>query len=295
MSRILLNNNFKLLKVRSLGHESVVDRLCYDELDSNTEVAEFRKKIVSAILANELYKSHNSGLLIPTSSRFYSHGRSMSDKPDFADVLRHLELKLRIKEFECEERHLKMGAIRFKLLNVIPYQIMIFIEIEPGTVLLMARMLPKLYQVATDFLVNDIGSLISPVELSDVFLKNTLNSTIEELGSSLVGELELAFANIKTTNNALNQIIINVPATDVDKFPKTDFTSSLFGYLRKSTALDFEQLRLTKIRCNLYLFLSEGRLRFTNELSFAPFFDESDPRPSLWPFVLSICDLCMSK
>ncbi|KAH3661663.1 hypothetical protein OGAPHI_006513 [Ogataea philodendri] len=281
-----------LFQLRSLAHESLVDRLCYNELDSNPEIDAFKKKIVAAILANDLYKSSNPGQLIPASSRFYANGRSTSDKPDFADVLRHLEVRARIKEFEYESHSLRLGLLRYRLPNVLPFQVSVFIEVQPGVMLFMTKSLPKLHHVTTDFLVNDLGCLISPVRLDDAFLKEILDSTIEELDSAAVGELELAFANIKTTNNALSQLVINVPRADVAKFPKTNFSAALFEHLRKNTAIDFQKLQLTKIRCDLYLFLAEGRLRFNSELGFQPYVDEEDPRPSLWPFLMRICDLC---
>ncbi|ODV87860.1 hypothetical protein CANARDRAFT_53198 [[Candida] arabinofermentans NRRL YB-2248] len=300
MSKIFLNSTFKVFKLQYIpdAQGSVIDRICYDELQYNPEIDLIRKKLVNTILVEELYKGHDfirGSSLIPSTSRLYNNGRKDAKEiPDFGEVYSQLQIRVKINQLEHSDRVLKIGHFRFKLPKIIPAQLLILIETEPGVILVLTKIQPKLLSVIVDHFINSLGCLMNSLNLPSSLLKELLNETVKGVESNRVGDLELSFNGIPTSNGTLNSLLINVQHQDIGKFDDGEsFVESLYDHLRKQTAVDFNQLSLRKIRCRLFFMMSEGKIRFTSDMSFLPDPQSyDDDRPTIWVVMFQLCDLC---
>ncbi|QPG74736.1 hypothetical protein FOA43_002069 [Brettanomyces nanus] len=306
MSRIFLNQNYRLFKVRPLPKvldeqlpdsdsyvSSIVDTLCNDEYGDNPFLTDLKRQLASTILTNEMYKTENltaaASSLIPLNSRLYSNGRSTNDKLNIVEILHNLRLRKKINHVIYDQVKIKVGHLRFQFLDLIPVQIFIFIEIEPTEVLLLTKALPKMQNVIAHYLVNQLGCLFEPLKLSDEFLRSTVDTSVKLANRHEdIGGMELMFSSIQTKGNALNSIALNVESQDIAKFmDRKGFMHNICEYMQTETSIDFSQLALTRLRSELFLLGADGRLRLSSLLSFRSDPEKfADDRPTIWALLM---------
>ncbi|GMG29645.1 unnamed protein product [Ambrosiozyma monospora] len=311
MSKVFLDKNFRIFRLQQLpsttrDEDTVIDSLCRDSY--NTNVQQLKKKLANCILSNGFYKpllrsQSSTGDLISTTehnvSRLYNDGRFLNDKVELSDILQHLLVRPKTTELEYEGKSLKIGHFRFKFLNVIPVQFLILIEVEPGVMLLMMKCMSKLSSVIVDFFINDLGCLFNPLRLSNEFISEILNNTMASIIEvNKIGALEMVYNKIKTTNNSLNSMMLNLENQDLHFFINNEktFLDTFYEHLFAQSAIHFDMIQLTRIRCKLYFFSCEGLIRFSSDMSFLPYPEtQDDVRPSIWPLLHKLCNLCLSS
>ncbi|OWB54968.1 hypothetical protein B5S28_g830 [[Candida] boidinii] len=342
MSRIFLNSTFKLYKLEYLPdteasattESSLIDSFCDDDEFSNQHLDTLSKLISNCILVNGFYKKETGSLLpsrnpVSSSSSILFDDTNKNSTATFQYILSNLAIRIKSSELEVDGRKFKIGHFRFKYLKSLPIQIFILLEIRPGLILLFSKSLPKLNQLLIDYFVNELGCIIETINLSNDFLHKVFNDSIKNLVSYTkgnhsdlekihlirsLGDLELSFLNIKTINNNLNSIILNIKNKDIllflktlensqqraeinedeDEVKKLDIVSQIYSYLIENTSIDFNTLKLSRLKTDLFLISSDGKLKFTDTMTYLPFssLTSHDKCLSIWDIILNLCDLC---
>ncbi|GMG07947.1 hypothetical protein B5S30_g2556 [[Candida] boidinii] len=347
MSRIFLNSTFKLYKLEYLPDseasisgevsitedQSLIDSFCDDDEFSNQHLDTLSKLISNSILVNGFYRKETGSLLPPrnpvsSSSSILFDDTNKNSTATFQYILSNLAIRIKSSELEVDGRKFKIGHFRFKYLKSLPIQIFILLEIRPGLILLFSKSLPKLNQLLIDYFTNELGCVIETINLSNDFLHKVFNDSIKNLVSYTkenhsdlekihlirsLGDLELSFLNIKTINNNLNSIILNIRNKDIllflktlessqervdindeDKAKELDIVSEIYSYLIKNTSIDFNTLKLSRLKTDLFLISSDGKLKFTDTMTYLPFssLTSHDKCLSIWDIILNLCDLC---
>ncbi|GMF03270.1 unnamed protein product [Ambrosiozyma monospora] len=183
-------------------------------------------------------------------------------------------------------------------MNTIPLQNLIFIEIESGVMLLLMKCISKLSSVIETFLKNDLGCLLDPLKLDNEFISEILNNTVaSDIGPENIGALELAYTKIKNTNSSLASLIVNLETHHFHYFinKNKSFLDMLYAHTFAQSSIHLDNYQLTRLRCKLYFFSYEGLIRFSSNMSHHPYPETTDdPRPSIWPLLLKLYDLCLS-
>lgn len=278
MSRIFLDHDFKLFEVKSVSEDpdSLISTLCDPRDDQNEQRHVLELEIANAILTNQMYRTKKDK--DPTGRQLVTYTQLDPETTDLDDILTTLQLKVKLGKVEYENQTYRIGHLRFQFYGFLPVQVFIFIETSPQSCVMLCNTNSKMLAVVEDYL-TEMGRIVDPLELPDSLLRESANSA-----SSGV---ELAFS-VATNDAALSTVVLNVDADDVDTFAGDGLMKGLFDYMRKETAIDFTKLSLSRVRSDQYLLESEGKVRFTSEMSFRPIDQE---KPSIWPVLSKICAL----
>lgn len=314
MSRIFLNHTYRLFTLRQFpnvsdpnsleNQPSFVSSFCSTDSGTNKHLRKIKQKLANSIILNKIYTIptiESSGSLIPSNSRLFSGGQSTNETPDFSDIIENLDLRVKINHLIYNGHKFRVGHLRFRFLDYIPVQVFIFVEFSPGFTVILTKSLPKMQDVVFDYIAETLNSVIGPLSLPDDFLRSTVDESVqkavseEDIGSGInwhndLGDIELSFTGIKTKCSALNAIVLNIKFADVPKFiDEEGFVAGFCSYMQSETSIDFKKLELTRARNEWFLLTSDGRLRFSDRMSYhTQPSRHDDTRPTIWNIMFSL-------
>ena len=309
-----MNHTYRLFTLKQLpsvdGSEfsddqhSFVSSFCSTDGGTNKHLRQIREKLANIIIVNKLYTispASLSGSLIPANSRLFSRGRFTNETPDFSDIMENLDLRVKINHLIYNGHRFRVGHLRFRFLEYIPVQVFIFVEFTPGFTVVMTKSLPKMQDVVFNYIAEALSGVVSALSLSAGFLRSTVDRNVQIAVSkegngndgspqNHLGELELSFTGIRTQCGALSAIVLNIPPGDVPKFVDEDgFLAAFCHYMQSETAVDFTKLALTRARNEWFLLTSDGRLRFSDRMSYhTQPGRHDDNRPTIWDIMFAL-------
>ncbi|ODV94651.1 hypothetical protein PACTADRAFT_50515 [Pachysolen tannophilus NRRL Y-2460] len=267
MPELLLNNSFKVYKLLSPSLSVSLSSV----LSSSSCITDLKRIITNSLYAD--YQSKN-GFFYYSDSLFDMFNGNSDDRRGKSlelkemDEIVEIKLKKEVKTVQEKNYELNYLIIKSKNKDQIPLKSQIFIFFTEmssySSTILLVKALPKFNSLMLNFFINDKGLIIKNLKISSIFLKNCLNINFDKL-IKYNSDLEISFNNLNTINNSLANISINLLSKNLKTFNKQEeiiFTDDLFNTLNKLTSIDFKQLDITKIRCNLFYLMSDGKLKF---------------------------------
>ncbi|CCE82813.1 Piso0_002563 [Millerozyma farinosa CBS 7064] len=155
----------------------------------------------------------------------------------------------------------------------------------------------------------DVPLVIKDMRLSDKSIKGILNELVMKLHSvcnadQVLGDTALTYdLQDMVSNGSLRNIVIDVPQTDLScLITEEGFVRNLNLFLKKSSALDFDLLPLSKVTSRLINMSSDGKLKVHGEnlylvdnldlaehgISQNPSTTDAIDQPIIWFIILSI-------
>lgn len=160
--------------------------------------------------------------------------------------------------------------------------------------LVLARGISRFTNLLLQWVKSDTGASIKPLKFNSQFLIECMNIVINGLSNdkSRLGDLELVFS-VNTQLNALSNISIEIPNTEIAKFAKQagdkDLRELIYEFLLENTSIDFKKFNLSKFKCNFLYITSDGKLKFSRGI---PRLGASDAiRFTAWDFIEKIYEI----
>lgn len=279
--------------------KSIISTLCSVSDDRNVYLHQLKQKIADKIYQDRLFKPQPGFVdesLNPTASLLFGSDRFASETPELSEIVENIQIGVKINHLSFKDAEFRVGHLRFQMVDIIPMQIFIFVEYSKNFTLMLTCSNPQLQAVTMDYIGHKLNCFIKPVTFGDAFLRDAVDMSVQDSAKYTsgggLGGLELAFTTIKTIHNSLHTIVIDVEEKDIRKFSnKSGFFTNLADYLQSETAIDFNQLELTRVRSEWFILDSNGRLRMSRLMSYRTNPARSDdPRPTIWNLLLRIYD-----
>jgi hypothetical protein len=154
--------------------------------------------------------------------------------------------------------------------------------------LILIKCFAKLQNLIFHWLKNKHGLIIRSLKFSSEFIIDTLKFTIDGLvNQTRLGDVELQFQT-RTLLNALGSITIELRNSDVLQFTKIDqdLLKTLYDYLNIQTSIDFNKLKISRLRCSFIMLTNDGKLKFNRGL---PRLAQSEEiKFTMWDFIHKI-------
>lgn len=254
---VLYNNAFKCYKVSSGApieiQDAFVDGL--KEIIIETVYKEIQvKKDRDNLIGDEIFGDYESH--------------------DIDELNRIIKISHREEDVEIDDMKYSIKYLMIRTIdtNLFKPQLFVFITDTNSSAhfntILLTRSIPKLSNLFFKYLINQQGFLVNQLKISSDVLKNCLNSSMHSLIKYKSG-VELSFGNLKTIDNSLSSITLQVKHQDLKTFSRNDnFIDQLFDFLDKETAISFDKLDLTRLNCNIFHLSSDGRFKLFDDYNY---------------------------
>lgn len=153
------------------------------------------------------------------------------------------------------------------------YRICVLVSEERG-VLILANSSQPIFSSCSAWISSKFDTVIVPLQLPSQFLltiyNDYLRSSYRDDPSFALGTSELIFNPSTVTGSDLQKITVSIRNEDSKKFNTSSIsaedgdlmTDRLYKFLDEHMALDFKKLELTRVNCNGFIALSNGKLKF---------------------------------